>query len=353
MQPTRSEPYRTVPSRAEPYRTMQWKSANRFHSPPYPFFSSLLASAVSSHLSIEETPSARLSKLENYGFDQLVSQRDWHHLLNEKSGFWGTCLSWRDVRGRIYEGCVGEVANRVSGGSFRWGRWGYLPFRHHDNRYSAVWIRLYPGLSKNSEDGNSCPKSHKAARFDWSCGKSGQQWDWDYKPEYGYHHDETRSFGSETFRDQNGQREWAALCSCSPQSHNNLILSFLAPRTGALAKAVWITTLRERWSGNLFLPPPTTDITPLPHSTASVKRFAPPLGRAGLLTGAEINGTGPDGCLPELDMFPLLQVMCLWYMCFCAEVFFFCSQTVLQMEHSLGVKNFFPPLSPHVKAVFF
>ncbi len=75
--------------------------------------------------------------------------------------------------------------------------------------------------------------------------------------------------------------------------------------------------------------------------------------RAGLLTGAEINGTGPDGCLPELDMFPLLQVMCLWYMCFCAEVFFFCSQTVLQMEHSLGVKIFFPPLSPHVKAVFF
>ncbi len=38
----------------------------------------------------------------------------------------------------------------------------------------------------------------------------------------------------------------------------------------------------------------------------------------------------------------------------CAEVFFFCSQTVLQMEHSLGVKKiFFPPLSPHVKAVFF
>ncbi len=27
MQPTRTEPYRTVPSRAEPYRTMQWKSA--------------------------------------------------------------------------------------------------------------------------------------------------------------------------------------------------------------------------------------------------------------------------------------------------------------------------------------
>ncbi len=44
--------------------------------PALPFFSSLLASAVSSHPSIEETLSARLSKLENYGFDQLVSQRD-------------------------------------------------------------------------------------------------------------------------------------------------------------------------------------------------------------------------------------------------------------------------------------
>ncbi len=39
-------------------------------------------------------------------------------------------------------------------------------------------------------------------------------------------------------------------------------------------------------------------------------------------TGAEINGTGPDGCLPELDMFPCCNVMCLWYICFCAEVFF-------------------------------
>ncbi len=38
-----------------------------------------------------------------------------------------------------------------------------VPIRYHDNRYFADWIRLCPGLSKNSEDGNSCPKSHKAA----------------------------------------------------------------------------------------------------------------------------------------------------------------------------------------------
>ncbi len=42
-------------------------------------------------------------------------------LSNKKSGFWGTCLSGRYVRSRLYEGRVGEVAK-----------------------------------SKNSEDGNSC-----------------------------------------------------------------------------------------------------------------------------------------------------------------------------------------------------
>ncbi len=53
-------------------------------------------------------------------------------------------------------------------------------FRNNDNRSSADWIRLCPGLSKNSENGYSCPKPHKAARHDWSSGKSGQHWDWDY-----------------------------------------------------------------------------------------------------------------------------------------------------------------------------
>ncbi len=53
-------------------------------------------------------------------------------------------------------------------------------------------------------------------------------------------------------------------------------------------------------------------------------------------------------------MFPLLQVMCLWYMCFCAEVgFFFCSQTVLQMEHSLGVKKIFSSSLSSCKSCIF
>ncbi len=38
--------------------------------------------------------------------------------------------------------------------------------------YFADWIRLCPGLSKNSEDGNSCPKPHKAARMIEAVGRA-------------------------------------------------------------------------------------------------------------------------------------------------------------------------------------
>ncbi len=59
-----------------------------FHSPSSPLFSLL---ALLYCLIYWETLSALLSKLKDYGFDQLVSQRNWHHLLDEKLGFWGTC----------------------------------------------------------------------------------------------------------------------------------------------------------------------------------------------------------------------------------------------------------------------
>ncbi len=68
----------------------------------------------------------------------------------------------RWTRGRGGESCV--FKSNPTGGSFRGGH-GYLPIRYHDNRSSADWIRLCPGLSKNSENGNSCPKPHKAARM--------------------------------------------------------------------------------------------------------------------------------------------------------------------------------------------
>ncbi len=114
-----------------------------------------------------------------------------------------------------------------------------------------------------------------------------------------------------------------------PKSHNNSILSFLAPRTGALAKPVWITTLRERCSGTLLLPSPITDITPpLPHSTASVTLCTAT--RASRSATGAANGTGPDGCLPELDMFPLLQV-CVYGICAFVLRWFFGFFSVLRL----------------------
>jgi len=120
-----------------------------FHSLSSPLFSLL---ALLYCLIYWETLSALLSKLKDYGFDQLVSQRNWHHLLDEKLGFWGTCLPWRNVRSWLHDGRMGEVADSVFSGSFRGGHWRYLPIRNHDNRSSADWIRLCPGLSKNSEN---------------------------------------------------------------------------------------------------------------------------------------------------------------------------------------------------------
>ncbi len=121
-----------------------------------------------------ERLSALLSKLKYYGLTGLLMQ-----LTLSKLGFRGTWLPWRNVRSRLYDGRVGEVANRVSGGSFRGGHW-YLPIRNHDNRYFADWIRLCPGLSKNSENGNSCPKPHKAARMIEAVGRAVSIEHWDY-----------------------------------------------------------------------------------------------------------------------------------------------------------------------------
>ncbi len=140
----------------------------------FPACSLCLISSIE-RLSLYGSPNWKIMDLINWSLN-----RNWHHLLFEKPGFWGTWLPWRNVRSWLYDGRVGEVANRMSSGSFRGGHWRYLPIRNHDNRYFADWIRLCPELSKNSENGNSCPKPHKAARHDWSSGKSGQHWDWDY-----------------------------------------------------------------------------------------------------------------------------------------------------------------------------
>ncbi len=289
--------------------------------------SSPLSSLLCSLVSYWETLSALLSKLKDYGFDQLVSQRNWHHLFIKKLGFRGTWLPGRNVRSWLYDGRVGEVANRVSSGSFRGGHWRYLPIRNHDNRYFADWIRLCPGLSKNSEDGNSCPKPHKAARLDWSCGKSGQHWDWDYQSQYGFYQGVAHGFTKENWL--YWRPKWTERVACkigmrllAPKTKQSYL--FLAPPHSGLGKAVAgiYPGRATQWDALASSPTlQTLQTLPLPRPLASV-RFEPPACQAGL-TSAGLVAAGPDGCLLGRIHFPCGYVVCLWCMCFCvAEVFF-------------------------------
>ncbi len=137
----------------------------RFLSPSSPL-SSLLCSLSRERLSLP-----LLSKLKYYGYlTGLLKQ-----LTLSKLGFGEPdCLTGRSQRAIRWR--VGEVANRVSCGSFRGGHW-YLPIRNHDNRYFADWIRLCPGLSRIQKTGK-LSKAPQGCPYDWSCGKSGQHWDW-------------------------------------------------------------------------------------------------------------------------------------------------------------------------------
>ncbi len=67
-----------------------------------------------------------------------------------------------------------------------------------------------------------------------------------------------------------------------------------------------------------YSPPPTNCLRPLRTATLSSRSA----------TGAAINGTGPDGCLPELDMFPPVA-SCVYGICAFVLRCFFCSHTVL------------------------
>ncbi len=82
---------------------MALNGGGRIFTPrPCPYFPCLLSCLLSRNT--WETLSALLSKTgKNHGFDQLVSQRNWHHLLDEKLGFGGTWLPWRNVRSWLHD----------------------------------------------------------------------------------------------------------------------------------------------------------------------------------------------------------------------------------------------------------
>ncbi len=148
----------------------------------------------------------------------------------------------------------------------------------------------------------------------------------------------------DSFWDQNGQREqlWR-YAAVRPKDKTNQSYLFWLPRTSRpRPRPCWITTLGRALQWDSLAPSPITDITP-PSPTNCLR----PLGwQSGSATSAGINGTGPDGCLPELDMFPPVAKLCLWCMCFCAEVFFFLfSHCTSQWSIVWGLIFFFSSLS--------
>ncbi len=143
-------------------------------------------------------------------------------------------------------------------------------------------------------------------------------------------------------------------CSCSSQRQNKSILSFLAPPyQPASAKAMLDNypgkSTAVRLSCSLpdyrhYSPPPINCPRPL-CSARLVKRVCDQRRNKWRRTGWLLARAG--------YVSPCCKVMCLWYMCFCAEVFFSLLTLYSSMEHSLGVKKyfFFPPF-PHVMLSF-
>ncbi len=137
------------------------------------------------------------------------------------------------------------------------------------------------------------------------------------------------------------------------KTQQNVILSFLAPLYRlAWPRSCWINyperAMQSRLSCSL---PPLQALLPSPIICLLNALYRHLSSRSA--TGAIINGTGPDSCLPELDMSPCCK-SCVYGICaFVLRCFFSVLTLYSPMEHSLGVKKFFPPLFPHVNAVFF
>ncbi len=137
----------------------------RFLSPSSPL-SSLLCSLVS-----WETLSALLSKLKYYGLTGLLMQ-----LTPSKLGFRGTWLPWWNVRSRLYDGA--------------WERWrivclAALSVEDIDIYLFGTMITgiLLIGLGsalgyRRIQKTGTAVQSPTRLPYDWSCGKSGQHWDW-------------------------------------------------------------------------------------------------------------------------------------------------------------------------------
>ncbi len=263
----------------------------------------------------------------------------------------GTWLPWRDVRSRLYDGA--------------WERWRIvclvaLSVEDIDiylfgtmitgilliGLGSALGYRKFRKREQLSKAPQGCP-------YDWSCGKSGQHWDWDYNR----HMDSTKEKFTALQReinsngDQNGQNGQSSLqkfeCLLAPKTKQSYL--FLAPLQWPWQGCCWnLPRSAIQWDALAFLPHPTdiTDIAPPPptirlcslRSAGLVKRVwpAPDQWLRDQMAACWAGFTSPVAC--RVCAFVLLR---------CFPVL------TLYSPRSIVWGLFFSPHFPHVNAVFF
>ncbi len=78
------------------------------------------------------------------------------------------------------------------------------------------------------------------------------------------------------------------------------------------------------------------------YTSMQPDRFVPPGLLSGSATSAVINGAGPDGCLPELDMFPPVAKLCVYGICaFVLRCFFLFSHCTPQWSIVWGLNYYY------------
>ncbi len=137
------------------------------------------------------------------------------------------------------------------------------------------------------------------------------------------------------------------VCRCSPQRQNKSILSFLAPPYQPASAKAMLDKLpwEERCRGTLLLPPLLQTLLPFPDQLPLTALYRHAVEQVCDWRRNKWHRTG--WLLARAGyVSPCCKVMWLWYMCFCAEVFFSVLTLYSQMEHSLGVNYFFFFLLP-------
>ncbi len=191
-------------------------------------------------------------------------------------------------------------------------------------------------------------KAPQGCPYDWSSGKSGQHWDWDYQSQYGFYQGEALGFTKENvlyWRPKWTERvAWKiGMRLLAPKTKQSYL--FLAPLQWPWQGCCWnLPRESNAVRRSCFLPHPTdiTDIAPPP--TTRLRS----LWTASLSSGSDqrrISGCGTGWLRIH---FPCVYGVCAFVLLRC----FSCSHTVLPKEHSLGV-IFFSSLSSCYAVFFF